>query len=154
MLDPHDPSFENYWFSLRHAPRLWSTALALLLALAAWGGARAAGPDGTAWPFGDRSPAVQVHDDAETIGLFNDRSGVLLRKRDAALLGIWSADDGRSAVNVDARGHVRTPLWEIQLLPSGASNAVAAEANTITPTMFTPFSTRLRKNGVRVLPNA
>ena len=84
------------------------------------------------WPFADRPGNERLFDDAARIGLYNARVGVLFRKSDGALLGLWSETDGRCAVNVDDKGIVRTPLWALELLPAGGTNPCAARAESVT----------------------
>ena len=107
-----------------------AAAAALLLAAAA-PIARAAAAAGAGWPFADR-PAEGAHlfEDAAGIGLYNARVGVLFRKSDGALLGLWSAADGRCAVNVDDKGTVRTELWSLELMPKGSTNPCVAKAGS------------------------
>ena len=109
-----------------------AAAGALLLA-AAVPNARSAEKAVGGWPFADRpAEGAQLFDDAARIGLYNARVGVLFRKSDGALLGLWSATDGRCAVNVDDKGIVRTPLWALELLPAGGTNPCAARAESAT----------------------
>ena len=107
-----------------------AAAGALLLA-AAVTNARGTEKADDGWPFADRpAEGVRLFEDAANIGLCNARVGVLFRRSDGALLGLWSAADGLCAVNVDDKGTVRTELWSLELLPQGSTNPCVAKAGS------------------------
>jgi len=85
----------------------------------------------TDWPFPTHPIGVNQFENDTTIGLYNTRVGFLIRKTDAAVLGIWSPQ----GVNlVDAQKP--QPLWSLELMHKDAIKPDAADALKAAPVQY------------------
>jgi hypothetical protein len=79
----------------------------------------------TGWPFPSKPASAERFENDQQIGLFNNHVGVLIRKSDSAVLGLWSSE-GWSLIDGDPNmGGADRPLWTVELMPAHADKAVA-----------------------------
>jgi hypothetical protein len=80
------------------------------------------------WPFPAEVDGVGKVETAEAIGLFNAHVGLLLRKSDATILGIWDARGWNLVAYQNATGTPAFPLWSLEMMPAAAEKPVAVDA--------------------------
>lgn len=121
----------THFFSTTRSPLkvLLKTACAGLLMLGLFSPAHAA--PATTWPFPASSTGVNQFENGTAIGLYNARVGFLIRKKDAAVLGIWSPRD----VNL-VDGQKTQPLWSLELMHKGAVKPDATDALKAAPVQY------------------
>lgn len=88
------------------------------------------------WPFPATADSVGKVETADAIGLFNAHIGVLLRKSDATILGIWDARGWNLVAYQNATGTPAFPLWSLELMPAGAQKPVAIDALKAAPAAY------------------
>lgn len=93
-------------------------------------------PTNDAWPFARNQTGPGRAEDASTIGLFNEHIGLLLRKSDATILGVWDARGWNLVAHQDAAGTPPFPLWSLELMPDGAQKPVATDALKAAPASY------------------
>lgn len=78
----------------------------------------------TNWPFPADVAGVQAMEDDRYVGLYNARVGFLLDKKDVVLHGMWSSEGWSLLGRTRARGGLGPWLWQVQIMPTGADEAV------------------------------
>ncbi len=112
----------------------------LLLAALLPGDARG-GEAGDAWPFPANAAGVVSLDDESRIGIANSHAGILFRKKDGALIGIWRHGDGNLLSPRPA-----VPLWSLELKPVGTGKPAVLGADVGSDVSFTISGDRRQRN--------
>lgn len=99
-------------------------------------GACGAATNEPAWPFPAAPDGVHGYETATHIGVYNTQAGVLFRKADSALLGIWSRTDGICAGNDVPLVGRKFPVWSLEIMPADAEKPVTVEPGTLTQVVW------------------
>jgi hypothetical protein len=101
-----------------------------------------------AWPFPQKQKGVGRVETTDAVGLFNSHIGLLLRKSDATILGIWDARGWNLIAYQNATGTPAFPLWSLELMPRGVEKPVAVDALRAAPVAYQFVD---GKNGAAIL---
>jgi hypothetical protein len=88
------------------------------------------------WPFPANATGAHKVENDDTVGLHNSHIGVLLRKSDATILGIWDARGWNLVAYQNATGTPAYALWSLELMPKNAEKPVGANALQAAPIAY------------------
>lgn len=94
-------------------------------------------PSSDSWPFAFATSPKEVGEvnDDNVVGLCNSHVGILIRKKDATILGIWSSKGWNIVDNQNAGTVPPQAIWSLELMPKDAVKPLgvnALSANSIT----------------------
>jgi len=82
------------------------------------------------WPFAFAASSKNVGEinNENVVGLCNSHIGLLIRKKDATILGIWSSKGWNIVDNENAGTVPPQAIWSLELMPKDASKPLGANA--------------------------
>jgi hypothetical protein len=93
-------------------------------------------PSNDKWPFARNPTGIGRIETDDAIGLYNSHIGLLIRKKDATILGIWDARGWNLVAYQNATGTPAFPMWSLELMPRGAQKPLAVNALNAVPVAY------------------